>query len=174
MGREVSFVLKFRHRAPIALGHVRHAKLFIFARFDGDGTVKAAPETAVFCFRLVRRGHFKVFERDDARFAAAVEQGFVVGAVIDEEGFVMRAVAKVVPQQRQHAVFRLDLRAEDAVELGKAEKAAQLFRFSVEVAHSFEQRQVGFIAQTRQKRRSLTVKRRDEAVDRQFLIRHAR
>ncbi len=28
-GFEVAFVLKLRHHAPVALGHVRHAKFFI-------------------------------------------------------------------------------------------------------------------------------------------------
>ena len=43
-----------------------------------------------------------------------VKERFVVGAVVDEEGFVLVAGAEVAPQQGQHPVFRLNLAAQHA------------------------------------------------------------
>ena len=60
------FVLKLRHHAPIAFGHVRHAEFFIFARLDGDGVVKAAPEAAITGLLFIGLRHFKMLERYDA------------------------------------------------------------------------------------------------------------
>jgi hypothetical protein len=47
----------------------------------------------------------------------------VVGAVINEKFLVLIAGAEVAPQNGEDPVFRFDLTAEDAAQLGEAEKA---------------------------------------------------
>lgn len=151
---EKVLVLKFCHRAPVALGHMRHAQLFVSARFDGNGVVKAAPKTAITGLLFIGRRHFKVLERHDARHAAAVEQRFAVCAVVEKKRFVVVALAEVTAQHGEHTVFRLDLRAEHAVKVGKAGKAAKLLDLAREQAHGLEQRKVAVVAETREQRRA--------------------
>ena len=149
---------------------MRHAKLLISARFDGDGIVKAAPEAAIARLDFVRLRHFKVIERHDARHAAAIEQRLAVRAVVEEKRLVVIALAEVAAQDREHTVFRFDLRAEYAVKVGKAGEAAELLDLARKLPHGLEQRQIGVVAQAREQRRALAVKFDDEAVNGHLLV----
>ena len=59
----------------------------------------------------------------DSGLAGGVKQRLVVGAVINEKFLVLIAGAEVAPQNGEDPVFRFDLTAEDAAQLGEAEKA---------------------------------------------------
>ena len=95
---------------------MRHAELFIFPGFDGDGIVKPAPETAIACFLFVRLRHFKVLERHDAGNAAAVAQRLLMHSVVNKKRFIVVTLTKMMPQNRQYPVFGFDLRAKHSVE----------------------------------------------------------
>jgi len=149
---------------------MRHAELFVPARVNGDGIVKASPEAAIARLILVRRRHFKVLERHDARHAATVEQRLAVRVVVKEKHFTVIALAEVAAQHGQHAVFRRDLRAEHAAKVGKAGEAAKLLDLVGKMPHGPEQGIVGLIAETREQRRALAVELDDEAVNGDLLV----
>ena len=102
---EVVLVLELGHGLPVALGHVGLAELGVMAFFDLDGVVEGFPEAAVLGLRGGGGGHFKGVHRDDGPLSAAVDQGLVVGAVVEEEGLVVHTVAEVGAQEGEDAVF---------------------------------------------------------------------
>ena len=77
---------------------MRHAELFVFARFDGNGVIKAAPKAAITRLFFIGLRHFEALERRDARHAAAVEQRLAVRAVVKEKDFIVVALAEVAAQ----------------------------------------------------------------------------
>ena len=117
------FPLEFRHGAPVPLGHVGHAAAGVFPLPDGDGVVESLPQQAVAGLRLIRRGHLEVLQGPDGRAALGVEQGLLVGTVVEEEPFVPVAVAEVTAQQGQDPVFRLDFAPQYAPQVGEADEA---------------------------------------------------
>ena len=123
------------------------------------------------CF--VRRRHLKMLQRPDDRFSVGVKQGFPVGTVIEEKLFTLVAGAKVAPQQRQDPIFRFDLSAQYAAQVGKADKAFQQVDLAVEVADSPQHGIQRFIGKVPQKARSLPQQFYHQPVQIQFLVRQA-
>ena len=78
-----------------------------------------------------------MLQRPDDRFSVGVKQGFPVGTVIEEKFFTLVAGTKVTSQQRQDPVFRFDLPAQHAAQVGKADKALQQVDPAVEVADRY-------------------------------------
>ena len=120
---EIAFVLELRHGPPVPLGHICHPTPGIVPLFNGDGIVKPLPENAVIGFRLIRWGHLEVLQGPDDSLAGGIEQRLPVGAVIEEEPFVLIPGAKMAPQDRQYPIFRLDLSAQNAPQVGEADEA---------------------------------------------------
>jgi len=102
---------------------VGHSQFRIFPLPNSYGVIKTLPKQPVGGLRLVRRCHLKVRQRADDGLASGVEQRLVVGAVINEKSLVLIAGAEVAPQNGEDPVFRFDLAAQDAAQLGEAEKA---------------------------------------------------
>lgn len=117
MRTDVRIILKFRHGAPVPFGHVRHAELLVFARFNGYGVIETSPKAAITCLDLIRPRHFELIERYDPRYAAAVKQRLAVCAVVDEKRFITVSFAEVMPKQRENTVFGFNFRAQYAIEL---------------------------------------------------------
>ena len=88
------------------------------------------------CF--IRRRHLKMLQRLDDRLAVGVEQGFPMSAVIEEKFFALVAGAKMASQQGKDPVFRLDLPAQHAAQVGKADEAFQKMGLAVEIPHGPE------------------------------------
>ena len=112
---------------------------------------------------FIGRRHLKIRQRANYRPAGSIEKRLVVGAVIDEKFFILVSGAEMAPQQRQYPVLRLDLSAQNAAQLGKADKALQQMGLTVEVPHGGKDRMQRFVGRISQKagpsRSSLTVKR---------------
>ena len=64
----------------------------------------------------------------------------MVGPVIEEKGILGIPGAEMAAQQGQDAVFRFDLPAQDAAQIGKAHKALENMGLALQVAHGPEHR----------------------------------
>ena len=84
---------------------------------------------------FIGRRHLKIRQRANYRPAGSIEKRLVMGAVIDEKFFILVSGAEMAPQQRQYPVLRLDFPAQNAAQLGKADKALQQMGLTVEVPH---------------------------------------
>lgn len=82
---------------------------------------------------FIGRRHLKIRQRANYRLAGSIEKRLVMGAVIDEKFFILVSGAEMAPQQRQYPVLRLDFPAQNAAQLGKADKALQQMGLTVEV-----------------------------------------
>ena len=71
---------------------------------------------------------------------AGIKERLAVRAVIEEKGLIVAALAEVTAQKRQNAVFRFDLPAQDAAQIGKAHKALENMGLALQVAHGPEHR----------------------------------
>ena len=149
---------------------MRHAQLFVSARFDGNGVVKAAPKAAITRLFFIGLRHFEALERHDARHAAAVEQCLAVRAIVKEKYLTVITLAEVAAQHGQYAVFRFDFCAEHTVKVGKAGKAAKLLDLARQMPHSLEQRKISLITQTREQRCALAVEFDNETVNGHLLV----
>ena len=89
--------LKFRHGAPIALWHVGHPQLGILPFPDGNGIIKPLPQQTVMRLGFIGRRHLKIRQRANYRLAGSIEKRLVMGAVIDEKGFVLISGTKMLP-----------------------------------------------------------------------------
>ena len=114
--------MKLRHSAPIPLGHIAHAELGIFPLLDSDGVIEALPQQPVIGLRFIRRCHLEISQRADDSLSCGIKQGFMVGAVVDEEFFVLIPGAEVASENGQHPVFRFNLAAQHPAKLRKADK----------------------------------------------------
>jgi len=61
----------------------------------------------------------EVLQGPDHSLPGGVKEGFMVGAVVEEEGFVQISGAEMPGQQRQDPVFRRDFTAQHAAQIGK-------------------------------------------------------
>ena len=91
-------------------------------------------------FRFIRLGHLEVLQRADHGAAGGIKEGFFVGAVKNEKGFVLIPGAEVAAQKGKYPVFRSDLTAQNTAQLGKTDKAFQQMRFSLEMTDCLENR----------------------------------
>ena len=100
-----------------------HSQFRIFPLTNSYGVIKPLPKQPIGGLCFIRRRHLKVRQRANDGLASGVEQRLVVGAVINEKLLILVAGAEVAPQNGEDPVFRFDLTAEDAAQLGEAEKA---------------------------------------------------
>ena len=107
----------------------------IFPFPDGNGIVKVFPQPAKPGLCFIRRGHTELLQGHNEAAPRRVQQRLPVGAVVKQEAFVLHPLAEMTPQQRQHLVFGLYLAHQDALHLGKADKAPQQLAFSLQMAH---------------------------------------
>ena len=153
---------------------MRHAELRVLPFADGDGVIKAAPETAIALFRLVglacvvRMDHR---QRYDGGMTVGIKERLAVCAVIEEKGLVVAALAEVTAQKRQNAIFRLDLCGEHAANVGKTHKAAILLQLAVQLPHGTQQGMIRFIGKPLQQRLSLAVEPGGKAIDGKLFFR---
>ena len=108
--------MKLRHSAPIPLGHIAHAEPGVFTLLDGDGVVKTLPQQPVIGLCFIRWSHLKIDQRADDSFSGGVKQGFMVGAVVNEEFFILIPGAEVTSKDGQYPIFRFDLAAQHTVQ----------------------------------------------------------
>ena len=106
-------------------------------------------------FRFIRPGHLEVLQRADHGAAGGIKEGFFVGAVKNEKGFVLIPGAEVTAQKWKHAVFRFDLAAQYAAQFGKTDKPFQQMGLAVEMPHGGKDRGECFVGNVTQKRRTV-------------------
>lgn len=118
---------------------MRHAQAGIFPLTNGDGIVKAAPETTVIGFSRIGRGHDEIFQRKNGGCPAAVEERFPMRAVVEKKSLVAAALAKVCAQEGKNPIFRCDLRGQYASDIRKTNEAAILLDLAAELAHGTQE-----------------------------------
>ena len=101
------------------------------------------------CF--IRRRHLKVLQRLNDRLAVGVEQSLPVGAVVKEKFLALVAGTKVASQQGEDPVFRLNLSAQHAAQVGEADEAFQKMGLAVEMPHGPEHGIQGLVREIPQK-----------------------
>ena len=79
----------------------------------------------------------------------------------------------MAPQQRQYPVLRLDFPAQNAAQLGKADKALQQMGLTVEVPHGGKDRMQRFVGRISQKTGALPQQLDRQAVEAKLLFRKA-
>ena len=57
--------------------------------------------------------------------AAVVEEGFLMGTVVEKERFVMKSGTKVRTEKREDSVFGFDLAGQHALEFREADEALE-------------------------------------------------
>ena len=83
-----------------------------------------------------------------------MQEGLVMGPVVEEKGILGIPGAEMAAQQGQDAVFRFDLPAQDAAQIGKAHKALENMDLALQVAHGPEYRIDGRMGTIPQKARA--------------------
>ena len=76
----------------------------------------------------------------------------------------------MIAQQRQHAIFRLDLRPKDTVIVGEANKPTQFFQLAIQMANRFGNRMVDLVCLVFQKGRTFAVKFADKTIKVDFFV----
>ena len=171
MRSEPGVILKFRHGIPEAFGHIGHAAAGIFPFLDGHGIIKAFPEEAVGGFCLVGFCHFEVLQRCNHGFSLGVQQDFSVCAVINKERFVIVPGAEMPPQKGEYSVFRFDLAAQNAAEIGETHEAFQQMCFAVHGVDRFDDGVYIGICHAAEEVRTLLEELADQSVEMHLLLR---
>jgi len=94
---------------------------------------------------LIRRGHPEIRQGPDGRPAGDVEQGLLIGAVVKEKTLVVEAGDKVPAQHGQNPVSRLNLSAQHAAQVRKADKTLQQMDLAVQMLDGFRDRIERFV-----------------------------
>lgn len=134
MGFEIRLPLKLCHHPPVTLGHLAHAASRVIAFPDGNRVIELLPETAKLgLLRTGRRGLNVLQWPKDQIFPRGVEDGLLVGAVIEEKGIIYKPGPEVTAQKGENPVFRLDFAAQDAAVIRKTGESFEQMNFAVEV-----------------------------------------
>ena len=156
--------LELRHQAAVALGEKRVLAPGIFPLADGHTLKKALPQRAVEQLFTLGQDGLIVLHMGDARAPVCIQQQFLVCAIEDEKLLVGVSLAKMSPQQRQHAVFRCDLRPKCTAVIRKTHKAPQLLQLTIHVANGAVQGITGRVGKIAHEARALRQKLPDEGI----------
>lgn len=117
---------KLSHVVPEAFWHMPHPAAGILPSFDCSDLVIFAPECAE---HLLFRSHcrdFQMFHRKNLCLIWPVEEGHMVGFVVDQEDFFGIPVGKMLLHQRQDDTLGFDYRDQSLSTIGKPEKLDEL------------------------------------------------
>ena len=133
---KIVLALELGHSVPVTFWHMGHTAAGVVSLLDGNCIIKAFPEDAKAGFGFVRRGHLEIVQRLDDGLSIGIKERFFVGSVIEKKPFVMAPCAEVAAKKRQDTVFRFDLAAQHAAQIGEATKAFEQMCFFAQVLHS--------------------------------------